>query len=208
MENKITIINSNDEKEFYLALNYSFSLNKKSVLIIDCTELNYLSNLYTNVENDDFIFKKEFFKIKPKKLSKNLDYIKMNYKSLYDELFDFLNNKYENLVFVWDFNKININKKDDVLSIIFFKNDKRIEDNLIDDIKNKLKTVILTLSFDQSLNSKVKEDIFLSKTFQKYIFKNKIPFPTINFYEKPYIINESFFDKNIVSFFKELKNNM
>ena len=54
----------------------------------------------------------------------------------------------------------------------------------------------------------MKENINLLKTYHKYIYENPISFPTINFYEKPYIIDRKFFDENLINFFTKMKNNM
>lgn len=205
MDKKITNIYVVDDKEFYLALNYSFSFKKQKVLIVDCSNINYLSNIWISKNENKLIESEEFFKIKPKKLSINLDYLKIEIKLLSIHFINFFLKKYDHLVFIFNYNQTSAVENFDTFNILFTNDNIELENKLITIIKSKKQVIILPTSFNSSVNSEIKANINLFRFFENYIYKNIVPFPLVNFYEKPYIISESFFDKNLISFFKELK---
>lgn len=200
--NNLTLVNINNKKDFYIALNYCYSLNKNKILIIDLSKISFLSNIVKEIDNDILDNKNELFKIKVKKLVKNLDYINIKYLSNIKDIINFYFSKYENIIIFADKNSCELLNSYNKKNIFFIDDNSKLnEDFLISSIKNNDEIIIYIYSFDLNNNDKLKKNILFQKKYEKYILQNFIPYPLYNFNEKPYIINKKFFDEKIVKIF-------
>ncbi len=210
--NNLYIIKNRYEQDIYYLMNFAKSLvNKNDILIINSSSTNWFENLkhkvYDNFEIDN-IYELPIYKI-----IKNINILHISSNNIFNLKYDKLKEKFSNIIlFLDDFNDIdNIFLNSEYTQIIIFNkidsSKNKLEDELLNAINLKSKLLVINYSFDFENTNLMKYYFQLKRMFPSIIYEFNLNYSSKFFNKTPYYINNDIFDKEIIIFFKKIKQN-